>query len=90
VVALAALFTAEKGYYAEFETYSQNFLEMGFDDSPESRGCDANLWSIKVYLRRGGQHFVGTATSLLTSERWSINDQKQLKQLRGASSSQLK
>ena|SRR5277367_3397320 len=73
-VALAALYTAEKAYFSEHEMYSQNLLEIGFDDRVDE-------WSIKAYTLGQEQRFVGVATSRLTGESWEINERKQLRQV---------
>ena len=82
-MALAALYTAERTYYDEHDAFSQNLLEIGVGEQPETSGdCDSKFWSIKAYTRRQNQGFIGVATSLVTSEIWEINERKQLRQVR--------
>ncbi len=77
-VALAALYTAEKGFYAEHESYSQNLLEIGMYEPTDSfEDCDWKYWSVKAYLR--GRGFVGVARSLMTGETWEIDETREIR-----------
>lgn len=78
-VLLADLYTAEKAYFAEYASYSQNLDEIGVWDKPDD--CDTRHWKLQAYTRRNDQGFVGVATSLVTGETWEINDRKHLRQV---------
>lgn len=73
---LSAIYSAEKSYHSEFDTYSESFEAIGF--SPEAGECQSWQGSVRVF--GSGQEFLATYTKSDTGESWTINEKKELRQ----------
>ena len=75
-IALVEIYTAEKAYFAEFETYSDSVDDLGL---PGYSDCDLENWSFSIATSENGASFQSVATSRHSQEQWSIDQNKEIK-----------
>lgn len=73
--ALLAIYTAERAYYAENNTYSGRKEDIGYE--PEKPPCTS--WETRIQVMKEGHTFIAEAKHP-SGERWTIDDKKELVQ----------
>ena len=73
---LSAIYLAETEIHAETNTYSEDFIKIGYSPSKKNLGCDAKNWEFEIAVDSDGQQFIAQARSKLTQNVWIIDHNK--------------